>query len=172
MNIGNWYVCFCNFDYAEDPDTHRSVCNGICSLYMKGVPVCWKSKASVTLSSTEAKWITLSEATKEIIFVLQLLKHLGIKVNLLTTVLIDNAGVVFMSKIINTQMLDMVYLRGTGVPQSADNWATRLGRIAPARRAFPVSGTGSRDTVSEARHKLYVPARQLHNMHPMAAGTI
>ena len=40
-------------------------------------------------------------------------------------------------------LLDMVYLRGTGVPQSADNWATRLWKIARARRAFPVSGTGS-----------------------------
>ena len=69
-------------------------------------------------------------------------------------------------------LLDMVYLRGTGVPQSADNWATRLGRIARARRAFPVSGTGSRDTVSEARHELYVSARQLHYMHPMRDGTI
>ena len=69
-------------------------------------------------------------------------------------------------------VLDMVYLRGTGVPQSAENWATCLGRIAPSRRAFLISGTGSRDTVSEARHELYVPARQLHNMHPMAAGTI
>ena len=43
-------------------------------LYVKGVPVCWKSKAkgSVTLSSTEADWIALSEAKKEIILVLQL----------------------------------------------------------------------------------------------------
>ena len=41
------------------------------STYMKGVPMCLKSKAcSITLSSTEAKWIALLKATKEIIFVL------------------------------------------------------------------------------------------------------
>ena len=66
-------------------------CNGLCQLFMcsdvlyyvKRVPVCWKSKAqrSVTLSSTEAEWIALSEATKEIIFVVHLLESLGIKVN-------------------------------------------------------------------------------------------
>ena len=54
--------------------------------------MCWKSKAqrSVTLSSTEAEWIALSEVTKEIIFVLQLLESLGIKVNIPITVGVDN----------------------------------------------------------------------------------
>ena len=62
--------------------------------------MCWKSKAqsSVALSSTEAEWIVLSEATKEIIFVLQLLESLGIKVNLPITVLVDNTGAIFVSK--------------------------------------------------------------------------
>ena len=64
----------------------------------------WKSKApcSVTLSSAEAEWITLSEATKEIICVLQLLESLGIKVNLPITVRVDNTEAIFMSKNINT----------------------------------------------------------------------
>ena len=72
-------------------------------LYVKRVPVRWKSKAqrSVTLSSTEAKWIALLESTKEIIFVLQLPKSLEIKVKLPITVRVDNTGAVFMSKNIN-----------------------------------------------------------------------
>ena len=54
------------------------------------------------LSSTEAEWITLSEATKEIIFVLQLVESLGIKINLPIAVRVDNSGAIFMSKNINT----------------------------------------------------------------------
>ena len=57
---------------------------------------------SVTLSSTEAEWIALSEAAKEIIFVLQLLESLGIKVNLPITVHVDNTGAMFTPKNINT----------------------------------------------------------------------
>ncbi len=75
-------ILFCNSDYAGDPDTRRSVSGYI--LFVKGVPVAWHSKAqkSVTLSSSKAKWISLSEAVKEIIFVLQLLKAMKIKVEL------------------------------------------------------------------------------------------
>ncbi len=95
-------ICFCDSDYAVDPDSRKSVTGYV--LYMKGVPVCCKSKAqrSVTLSSTEAEWIALSEATKEIIFVLQLLESLGIKVNLPIMVSVDNTGAIFMSKNVNT----------------------------------------------------------------------
>ena len=95
-------VCFCDFYYAGDPDTRRSVTRYV--LYVKRVPVCGKSKAqhSVTLSSTEAKWIALLESTKEIIFVLQLLESLGIKVNLPIKVRFDSIGVIFMFKNINT----------------------------------------------------------------------
>ena len=57
-------ICFCDSDYATDLDPRKSVTGYV--LCVKGVPVCWKSKAqrSVTLSSTEAEWIALSEATR------------------------------------------------------------------------------------------------------------
>ena len=45
--------------------------------------------------------MALSEATKEIIFVLQLLESLETKINLLIAVRIDNTGAIFMSKNIN-----------------------------------------------------------------------
>ena len=63
-------VCCSDSDYAGDPDTRRSVAGFV--LYVKGVPICWRSKAqrSITFSSSEAKWVALSEATKEIMFVL------------------------------------------------------------------------------------------------------
>ena len=95
-------VCYSDSDYAGDPDTRRSVSGYI--LYVKGVPICWSSRAqhSITLGSSEAEWIALSEATKEIMFVLQLLKSMGIKVKLPIIVRVDNVGAIFMSKNITT----------------------------------------------------------------------
>ena len=73
-------------------------------LYVRGVPICWRSKAqkTITLSSAEAEWIALSEATKEIIFVLQLFEEMKIKIELPIVVNVDNMGAIFMSKNINT----------------------------------------------------------------------
>ena len=63
-------VCFSDSDYAGDPETRCSVYGYV--LNIKGVPVAWRSKGqrSVTLSSSEAEWIALSEAVKEIMFIL------------------------------------------------------------------------------------------------------
>ena len=94
--------CFTDSDYAGDPDTRRSVSGYI--LYVKGVPICWRSKAQkcVTLSSSEAESIALSEAVKEIMFVLQLLENIEIPVKLPITVNVDNVGAIFMSKNVTT----------------------------------------------------------------------
>eukprot|EP00956_Cyclotella_meneghiniana_P000877 scaffold1009_cov67-Cyclotella_meneghiniana.AAC.1 len=100
---GPWdLVCYSDSDYAGDPDSRRSVSGFI--LYLKGVPISWRSKAqrSVTLSSSEAEWVALSEAVKEIMFVLQLLESMKIKVKLPVTVRVDNVGAIFMSKNIST----------------------------------------------------------------------
>ena len=95
-------VCYSDSDFAGDPDTRRSVSGYI--LFVQGVPVSWRSKANktVTLSSTEAEWIALSEAVKEVMFVVQLLDSMGIKYQLPVTVRVDNIGAIFMSKNINT----------------------------------------------------------------------
>lgn len=91
-------VCYSDSDYAGDPDTRRSVSGYI--LYVKGVPISWRSKAqrSITLSSSEAEWFALSEATKEIMFVLQLLESMHIKVQLPITIRVDNIGAIWMSQ--------------------------------------------------------------------------
>ena len=47
-------------------------------------------------------WISLSEAVKEIMFVLQLLGAMKIKVQLPVTVLVDNVGAIFMSSNVTT----------------------------------------------------------------------
>ena len=60
----------------------------------------WKSKAkkSVTLSSAEAEFVSLSEATKEIKFVVQILESMGIGVGIPIVIRVDNVGAIFMSE--------------------------------------------------------------------------
>ena len=53
---------------------------------------------SVTLSSSEAEYVALLEAAKEIKFVYQLLVGMNMKVKLPIVVQVDNLGAIFMSK--------------------------------------------------------------------------
>jgi len=64
------------------------------------VPVCWRSRGqkSVTLSTTEAEYVACSEVVKEILFILHLLRHLQVKVQLPIHVHVDNIGAVFLAE--------------------------------------------------------------------------
>ena len=90
-------IAFSDSDYAGDPETRVSIAGFL--LYFMGVPISWKSKGmkSVTLSSTEAEFVALSEAAKEVRFVYQVLESVGIKVKLPIVVRVDNIGAIFMS---------------------------------------------------------------------------
>jgi hypothetical protein len=69
-------------------------------VYLMNVPVCWRSKAQrgVTLSSSKAEYVAISEAVKEIKFIYYLLREIGIEVNLPITVKTDNVGAMFMAQ--------------------------------------------------------------------------
>ena len=69
-------------------------------IFLMDCPILWKSKQqpSVTLSSTEAEYVALSEAAKEIKFIYQVLQSLGIQVMLPIVVNIDNIGAIFMAE--------------------------------------------------------------------------
>ena len=71
---------------------------------MINVPVSWRSKSqkSVSLSSSEAKYITLSEAVKEVMFVAQLLESIQMVVKCPVMVRVDNVGAIFMASNITT----------------------------------------------------------------------
>ena len=58
-------VLFSDSDWAGDKETRMSV-TGYC-VFLQGCPITWKSKGqtSVTLSSSEAELMALSEATKK-----------------------------------------------------------------------------------------------------------
>jgi hypothetical protein len=63
-NLGWDLKKFCGSDWADDPETRVSLTGLI--IYLLNVPICWRSKSQkgVTLLSTEAKYIAISEAFK------------------------------------------------------------------------------------------------------------
>ena len=89
---------FSDSDFAGDTERRISVSGFI--LFLLGVPISWKSKGqkSVTLSSSEAEYVALSEAVKEIRFVYQILQSMKIEVQLPIIVRVDNVGAIYMSK--------------------------------------------------------------------------
>ena len=96
---------FCDSDWAGDPETRISVTGFI--VYLMGVPVSWRSKAQrgVTLSSSEAEYVAISEAVKEIKFMYFLLQEIGFDVELPIVVKTDNIGALFMSQNASTGVL-------------------------------------------------------------------
>jgi hypothetical protein len=86
---------FCDSDWAGDPETRVSVTSFV--IYLLDVPVCWRSKSQkgVTLSSTKAEYVAISEAVKEVNFIYNLLCDFHIKVNLPIISKTDNIGAIF-----------------------------------------------------------------------------
>jgi hypothetical protein len=84
-------------EFGADQDTRISVFGY--EVYFCKALVAWKSRASrsVTLSSTEAEYVALSEVTKEIIFVKQVLETMGIILRLPILVKVDNVGAIYLS---------------------------------------------------------------------------
>ena len=98
-----WSIeAYSDSDWAGDKDTRLSVSGFV--IYLLGVPICWRSKQqrSVALSSSEAEYIALSEAAKEVKFVYQVLESMGIKVKMPIVIKVDNVGAMFMAENVNT----------------------------------------------------------------------
>ena len=99
----SWSVTvFSDSDYAGDAKMRVSV-TGFC-IFLLGVPISWQSKGqrSVTLSSSEAEYVALSEAAKEVKFVAQVMMSMGIPVKSPIIVRVDNVGAIFMSENVTT----------------------------------------------------------------------
>jgi hypothetical protein len=97
--LKNWSLhVFCDSDWAGDSETRISVTGFI--VYLMNVPVCWRSKAQrgVTLLSSEAEYVAISEAVKEIKFIYYLLQGIGIEIELPIIVKTDNIGAMFMAQ--------------------------------------------------------------------------
>jgi len=93
---------FLDSDYARDTETRINVTGFF--VFLMVVPISWKShvQKSVTLSSSKAEFVALLEAAKEIKFIVQVLRSIGIKVALPVIVCMDNVGAIFMVKNVST----------------------------------------------------------------------
>jgi hypothetical protein len=84
-------------EFSGDKETRISVYGYI--LYFCGCPVSWKSKMgrSVTLSSTEAEYVSISELAKEVLFVKYLLDSMGLELKYPIIIETDNIGAIYFS---------------------------------------------------------------------------
>ena len=125
---GTWQiVAFCDSDFAGDKDNRISV-TGFC-IYIGKCLISWKSRGqkSVTLSSTEAEYVAVSEVCMEIMFIRQVLEFLGVKVNYPITVNCDNVGAIFLaynSK--NSQRTKHVDIRAHYVRQYVEDGTVKI----------------------------------------------
>ncbi|GKE79111.1 retrovirus-related pol polyprotein from transposon TNT 1-94 [Tanacetum coccineum] len=88
---------FVDSDYAKDPDKGRSITGY--TFLVQGCVVSWKATLQhvVALLTTEAEYMTLTEAVKEAIWLRGLLEELGVELN---TVIVncDNQGAIHLSR--------------------------------------------------------------------------
>jgi len=90
---------YSDVDFAGYKETRISETGYV--VYFMNVPVCWQTcgQKSVTLSTTEAEYVACSEVVKEVVFILQLLRHLQVKNQLPVRVHVDNIGAIFLAEI-------------------------------------------------------------------------
>jgi hypothetical protein len=85
-------------DYAGDKDTRTSVSGYV--VYLNAALIAWKSKSQkvVTLSSTEAEYMALSDLCTEVLFIKQLLESMGMGIQLPIKLEVDNTGALFLAE--------------------------------------------------------------------------
>jgi len=85
-------------NWVNDKDNRKSVMAFI--LFLCGISILRHSEQAsiVALSTAEAEHIALSELAKEINFVVQILNSLGIPIETVITVHVDNMGAIFMAE--------------------------------------------------------------------------
>jgi hypothetical protein len=98
-DMSTWTIeAYSDSDYAGDRDLRLSVSGFI--IYVCGNPISWRSKAqrNVTLSSSEAEYVAVSEVCMEVMFVKQILEFLQVKLKLPINILVDNVGAMFLTE--------------------------------------------------------------------------
>lgn len=85
-------VGYCDSDWAGDKLDRKSITGYV--FMLGGTAITWKStkQQTVALSSTEAEYMALGDAVKELLWLSQLLTSIGLKLNSTPTIFEDNEG--------------------------------------------------------------------------------
>jgi hypothetical protein len=88
----------CDASFAPDKNTRRSITGWMILLF--GTLISWKSKMQkgVTISSTEAEYVAISEMCMELMFIKQVLESMQMEVITPIKVYTDNLGAIYMIK--------------------------------------------------------------------------
>ena len=87
-------IGYSDSDYAGDHDTRRSTSGNVFLLGDGAVTWCSKRQTSVALSTVEAEYMALSQATQEAVWLRRLLEELGKESKSLTTIMEDYQGAI------------------------------------------------------------------------------
>ena len=87
-------------DFVGDKETRISATGYV--IYFMNVPICWRSRGQkgVTLSTTEAENVACSEVVKELLFIVYLLRHMKIEVELPIHVNVNNIRAIIRTAVI------------------------------------------------------------------------
>ena len=141
---------FADSDWASDPITRKSTTGFLVKL-ANGV-FCWNSRAqkSIALSSTEAEYMSLSDASRQLVWIRSLFNELGINLSPIP-LCGDNQGSIFLAsnpvqekrikhidlryhyirEVIQEKKIELFFLEGSENP--ADLFTKNLGRIKFAK---------------------------------------
>lgn len=88
----NQILAYSDSDYASCPDTRKSHSSIV--LMLNNGPIIWSSKKQsiVATSTTDAEYVAMCEATKEVVWTRRLLNELGIHQEKATILYCDNAA--------------------------------------------------------------------------------
>ena len=87
-------IGYCDTDWAGDLNTQRSISGFVFQMGQSTISWCSRRQATVAKSTTEAEYVTLSQATQEAVWLGHLLADLGCSMNSTTTLFGDNQGVI------------------------------------------------------------------------------
>jgi len=87
-----------NSDYAGNKEDIRSIMGWL--VFFMGLLIAWRSKsqAHITLSSTEAESVAVTDLCCESLFCKKILEFIGVKIEYSFLVEVDNQGAVFLAK--------------------------------------------------------------------------
>jgi hypothetical protein len=96
--VKNKLIGWVDSDFGSDPDTRKSMTGYLMSL--NGGAISWRSsrQGGVTLSSSEAEFVTASQAGQEVVYLRELLKGFGHPQKKPTEIWEDNASCIMMSE--------------------------------------------------------------------------